>query len=110
MGKKPDINRANKTTAEELNPSLKKKSQAKKNEATPKNHSQNHYFPRFVNFTYNSIPTKIHSSLVMSSSNDEDEESEEMLEKLPLRPELLEEKLSLLVDEALLLIEGDGSQ
>lgn len=46
----------------------------------------------------------------MSSSNDEDEESEEMLEKLPLRPELFEEKLSLLVDEALLLIEGDGSQ
>lgn len=33
-----------------------------------------------------------------------------MLEKLPLRPELSEEKLSLLVDEAPLLIEGEGSQ
>lgn len=45
-----------------------------------------------------------------SSSKDEDEESEEILEKLPLRPELSEEKLSLLVDVAPLLIEGEGSQ
>lgn len=46
----------------------------------------------------------------MSSSNEDDEEFEETLEKLPLRPELLEEKLSLLVDEASLSIEGEGSQ
>lgn len=73
---------------------------------------KNEPFPRplFFVLTYSSIPTNIHSSLVTSSSEDDDEEFEHMLEKLPLRPELLEEKLSLLIDETSLFIEGGGNQ
>lgn len=33
-----------------------------------------------------------------------------MLEKLPLRPEVFEEKLSLLIEALSLLVEGEGSQ